>query len=295
MSGGFNNPLVGGGGSLVYPSIHSPNFVAGSTGWSIDKDGSAEFDNVTIRGILEAIVGGSLVFQTDQFGDFIWYNSHGAQAIAIVPAKQAIFIYADTGSSTQGALVLSIAPVGGTDGFGNTYQAGMTSYLGSGLSGVLNNASLALTKASGANAPPTVQVVDNVAGIQTVINAADIVTALVIAVQPGTQGTAEIWHALTPITSFTGTCRYRKTAENCVRIQINGTFSATGTVSLGTLPSGYIPSGNNGTSPYAQPLSESTGTFNNLRWDISSAGAINVRGIPATGVTISGMSDWALN
>lgn len=128
MSGGFNNPLVGGGGSLVYPSIHSPDFVAGVAGWSINKDGSAELDNVTIRGILEAIVGGSLVFQTDQFGDFIWFNSHGAQAIAIVPAKQAMFVYADTGSAVQGALILSIAPVAGTDAFGNAYQSGFVSY-----------------------------------------------------------------------------------------------------------------------------------------------------------------------
>lgn len=45
---GFSNPIIGGGGSLVYPSIHSPNFVHGSSGWSINKDGSAEFQNVVL-------------------------------------------------------------------------------------------------------------------------------------------------------------------------------------------------------------------------------------------------------
>jgi hypothetical protein len=47
---GFSNPIVGGGGNLVYPSIHSPNFVAGASGWTIRRDGSAEFNNLTVRG-----------------------------------------------------------------------------------------------------------------------------------------------------------------------------------------------------------------------------------------------------
>jgi hypothetical protein len=37
-------------GSLVLPSLHSPGFVHGITGWSINKDDSAEFNNLTIRG-----------------------------------------------------------------------------------------------------------------------------------------------------------------------------------------------------------------------------------------------------
>lgn len=45
---GFSNPIVGGGGALVYPAIHSPNFVHGATGWSLNKDGSAEFHSVSL-------------------------------------------------------------------------------------------------------------------------------------------------------------------------------------------------------------------------------------------------------
>lgn len=49
--GGFSNPLVGGGGALVYPSIHSPNFdQATQTGWAILKDGSAYFFSITVNG-----------------------------------------------------------------------------------------------------------------------------------------------------------------------------------------------------------------------------------------------------
>ncbi len=39
-------------GSLAIPSVRSPNFVTGVSGWTINKDGSAQFNNVTIRGTL---------------------------------------------------------------------------------------------------------------------------------------------------------------------------------------------------------------------------------------------------
>lgn len=45
----FSNPIVG-GTTLIRPAVKSPNYVAGSAGWSINQDGSAEFNNVTIRG-----------------------------------------------------------------------------------------------------------------------------------------------------------------------------------------------------------------------------------------------------
>ena len=45
----FSNPVVG-GSTLIRPAIHSPNFVAGLSGWSINKDGSAEFHDLIVRG-----------------------------------------------------------------------------------------------------------------------------------------------------------------------------------------------------------------------------------------------------
>lgn len=48
------NPIAAGDGSLIYPAIKSPNFVAGTTGWSIARDGTAEFSDATIRGTVEA-------------------------------------------------------------------------------------------------------------------------------------------------------------------------------------------------------------------------------------------------
>lgn len=49
---GFSNPIIGGGGGLVYPSIHSPDFKAGISGWNIARDGSAEFNDLSLRGTI---------------------------------------------------------------------------------------------------------------------------------------------------------------------------------------------------------------------------------------------------
>jgi hypothetical protein len=91
---GFSNPIIGGGGSLVYPSIHSPNFVKGSAGWTINKDGSAEFNNLTIR-------NGTIVS-----GLALYYS----------------------GTPAAGNLIASIAAAAGTDSFGNAYLGQVASY-----------------------------------------------------------------------------------------------------------------------------------------------------------------------
>ncbi len=49
----FSNPILG-GTILIRPAIQSPNYVAGTTGWSINADGTAEFNGVTIRGTLQS-------------------------------------------------------------------------------------------------------------------------------------------------------------------------------------------------------------------------------------------------
>lgn len=46
----FQHDIAGGQGNLIATSVQSPNFVHGSTGWQVKKDGSAEFNNLTIRG-----------------------------------------------------------------------------------------------------------------------------------------------------------------------------------------------------------------------------------------------------
>jgi len=50
----FSNSILGGAAALTRPAIKSPNFVHNVSGWSINKDGSAEFNNLTARGTITA-------------------------------------------------------------------------------------------------------------------------------------------------------------------------------------------------------------------------------------------------
>jgi hypothetical protein len=55
----FNNPVVG-GDTLVRPAIQSANYIPGVQGWSINRDGSAEFATGTFRGpviVIDPVTG----------------------------------------------------------------------------------------------------------------------------------------------------------------------------------------------------------------------------------------------
>lgn len=62
----FGNPIVS-GTTLVRSAIRSPDYVAGVSGWSINRDGSAEFNDVEVRGeLLVSDPDGSYVRVYDQ-------------------------------------------------------------------------------------------------------------------------------------------------------------------------------------------------------------------------------------
>lgn len=86
----FNDELAG-GVVLVRPALQSPDYVTGVSGWAIKIDGSAEFNDVVIR-------GGTVVS-----GLALYYN----------------------GTPATGNLILSIAAAAGTDAYGNAYPAGL--------------------------------------------------------------------------------------------------------------------------------------------------------------------------
>jgi hypothetical protein len=59
MSEGFSNPVSNAIGTLVRKALQSFGFVAGVFGWQIQRNGNAEFNNVTIRGqVIEGVTGG---------------------------------------------------------------------------------------------------------------------------------------------------------------------------------------------------------------------------------------------
>lgn len=107
MSGGFNNPIIGGGGNLVYPSIQSPNFsLAGQTGWAILKNGNAFFFNITAEGTITATTFLGTDFVINSAGEFFY-----------------------SGAPASGNLGIAIAIPGGSDSFGNAYPEGVTVFL----------------------------------------------------------------------------------------------------------------------------------------------------------------------
>jgi hypothetical protein len=93
-SEGFGNAILGGASKLIRAAIQSPNYLAGVAGWTINKDGSVEFNNGTFRGTI--VFGG--VGQ--------------------------IFVY--KGAPALNNLVAAISPSFGTDAYGNTYYPGLT-------------------------------------------------------------------------------------------------------------------------------------------------------------------------
>lgn len=101
---GFQNPIVG-GTALRIPAIQSPDYSPGVAGWIIKIDGSAEFNNLTIRG---EFIG----------NDFI-INSSG------------IFLYG--GTPALGNLTGSWTSAAGVDDFGNAYQSGLSLYASDGV------------------------------------------------------------------------------------------------------------------------------------------------------------------
>jgi hypothetical protein len=117
---GFTNDIIGGAAALIRAAIRSPNYVAGVSGWSINKDGSAEFNNMTIRGVFNGT-------------DFI-INSTGE------------FFY--SGTPANGNLLVAIASVAGVDSFGNSYHAGIDTFSG-GAEVLLNAGFLGLFDTSG--------------------------------------------------------------------------------------------------------------------------------------------------
>lgn len=67
----FSNPIVG-GVVLIRPAIQSPDFEAGVQGWSINRDGTAEFTGITI---VSAATNGQVKVEN---GQVELYNTSGA-------------------------------------------------------------------------------------------------------------------------------------------------------------------------------------------------------------------------
>lgn len=223
---GFRDPIIGGGGALVYPSIHSPDFSAGVSGWSENKDGSAEFNNLTIRGAFE---GTNWVI-----------NSSG------------IFQY--SGSPALGNLILAIAPQAGTDAFGNVYgkmlNAGTWQPTG------------AMGQHFGVDPSGRVFLADSAGTSQVVLSGVDGFEVFChplrfgFANTPGVNPTPEAWHPLPLAAGWSvvgaATPSYRLNVVGNVELlgRISNPAAANNQL-IATLPAGYFSAVNNYSAPCA--------------------------------------------
>lgn len=143
---GWGNPVVA-GTVLQAAAIRSPNYVPGSVGWTVNQDGSVEFNNGTFRGIITAGsfflyhgtpgFGNSPVFwasnaNTDPYGNSL-PSTAGVSGTGSFSAGNTIInptgTFSYNGTPALGNLISSTGAVAaGTDQFGNAYLAGTVGY-----------------------------------------------------------------------------------------------------------------------------------------------------------------------
>lgn len=149
-----DNPLVG-GVALRRPAIQSPNFVQSPlTGWAINADGSAYFANLTLSGTFNGTdylinssgaffyngtpANGNLIVSiasaagSDSFGNSYpkglnvttgTISGTTFNGTDFILNTAGLFLYSSTPAA--GNLIGSWASASGSDGFGNTYPAGL--------------------------------------------------------------------------------------------------------------------------------------------------------------------------
>jgi hypothetical protein len=143
------------------------------------------------------------------------------------------------GPAAAGTLALSITQYSGIDGHGNHYLAGTTQYSGApGFYVALNlddgfiQWAFTADMTTGWSVPnfAVLGVSETITMIQTTLLMGSGVFA--VANDPDLDsGNPETWHdlAFSGPGTFSGLARYMLTVDNCVRIQVNGDFSADGT------------------------------------------------------------------
>jgi hypothetical protein len=276
------NPVVG-GTVLRRAAIQSPNFVTGVSGWTINADGSAEFNGLVIRGTFN--------------GTNYVINSSGE------------FFY--SGTPALGNLVESFTNGTGTDAKGNAYLQGSTSYLSA--SGIftasnLNGGVLSYWESATAGGPYT-QFADigfawnNVTGGSLLLQAgnqvklgqagnavwSEVAQTFGLPVSSLTV-TGETWHDMRPLSnSFVGTVagkyppQYRLMTDGYVEIAgfvrtPPATANYNGTV-FATLPAAYRPGSNGGHQWLVSDVADGAAT---PKLQVDTTGNLHFQNLPAS-------------
>lgn len=109
---GFKNTVVGGASNLIRKAIRSPNYVTGVSGWTINKDGTAEFNSANIRATITVGASGQpqVIITTISNEGLIEFPSGAANE------HRAAEIIAATGGSPQFITLNIDGPVIGVTG-----------------------------------------------------------------------------------------------------------------------------------------------------------------------------------
>jgi hypothetical protein len=122
---GWMNPITGIEGELTIDQIKSGNYLPGATGWIIQKDGAAEFNDVDIRGSLQSTnyvagVSGWRLLNTGSAelnsvtarGEFDIVNGNAQIVIkndsVFLPGFPGMFLYPDTTTFDFGVVVAGV-------------------------------------------------------------------------------------------------------------------------------------------------------------------------------------------
>ena len=228
-SAGMFRGLTQGLGALALSAIFSPNFIHNISGWSINQDGSAEFNNLTIRGTF--------------LGNFFILNSSG------------LFLY--SGPPALGNLITSVTSAGGVDQFGNAYAAQLGTYnTANGSEIVVESGQIFIVDGSSlvtwTIAPITVgtSYLEIQGAVSNVFIRQD---GTIVAQDPNSVGvnTPETWHSMAAglLNGWTVTtgqiAQYRLMPDGSVAVEADLTPTLAGSVANGvnvwTVTSGYAP------------------------------------------------------
>jgi hypothetical protein len=104
----FSHDVAGGQGNLIITSLKSPNYVHGVSGWAVNKDGSAEFQDV----VLPEGSGGAVVTfaasapSSPNTGD-LWYNTADGLEVSQWNGSAWVAYQIGTGAIANAAITVS--------------------------------------------------------------------------------------------------------------------------------------------------------------------------------------------
>lgn len=110
---GFANSLLGGASKLIRAAIRSPNYVPGVSGWSINKDGSAEFRDIQLpSGSGGAVITiGAVAPASPHTGD-LWLNTAAGLELSQWNGSAWVAYQYGTSAIADGAITASLLQAG---------------------------------------------------------------------------------------------------------------------------------------------------------------------------------------